>query len=454
MTTPAYLLDHIQDSVKALLDGSAPSDQLMFFAGNQQESIPAALFLDPSLRPVDRNLWVVLRLSIRSGNAFPSYQDLEHTWCVGSRDTLSISYALLRLRGWITRCHTVRDAQGRYRGQIWVVHDEPSPLGEILDLDPEYMAFFEDCRTHRSARIKAAACAMEAALEAAINRGEDVTALTSPIQRRMVSMQARSEYDGVFFGVDLAVLQQQRQQGHTPGSKQQPNQIIGLGEIGQVRNSDSGNPGQIIGLGEKSDSVTPSQIIGLGDKSLFFNEKSFHDKAGTVVALNSKSSSSNLRTTTLDLGESSSQISAMDEPLSYPKQLTEQLTENDLGLMRRYLNRAPAKDRQGILDYFAQRLATGKVDKPIPFLMSIVAASKDGRFYLHQPAQTAPPATTSPGGRDPLATYKLQRLHAEASGLRALIQDNENQTLRTALEAQLAEIEQQINEIKTTGVVQ
>jgi hypothetical protein len=53
-----------------------------------------------------------------------------------------------------------------------------------------------------------------------------------------------------------------------------------------------------------------------------------------------------------------------------------------------------------------------------------------------------------------LATYKLQRLHAEASGLRDLIQDNENQTLRTALEAQLAEIEQQINEIKTTGVVQ
>ena len=454
MTTPAYLLDHIQDSVKALLDGSAPSDQLMFFAGSQQESIPAALFLDPSLRPADRNLWVVLRLSIRSGNAFPSYQDLEHTWCVGSRDTLSISYALLRLRGWITRCHTVRDAQGRYRGQIWVVHDEPSPLGEILDLDPEYMAFFDDCRTHRSARIKAAACAMEAALEAAINRGEDVTALTSPIQRRMGSMQARTEYAGVFFGVDLAVLQQQRQQGHALGSEQQPSQIIGLGEIGQVRNSDSGIPGQKIGLGEKSDSVTPSQKIGLGDKSLLFNEKPSHDKAGTVVAHKSKSSSSNLRTTTLDLGESSSQISAMDEPLSYPKRLTEQLTENDLGLMRRYLNRAPAQDRQGILDYFAERLATGKVDKPIPFLMSIVAASKDGRFYLHQHAPSAPPATTSPGGRDPLATYKLQGLHAEASGLRALIQDNKNQTLRTALEAQLAEIEQQINEIKTTGVVQ
>ena len=71
MTTPAYLLSHIQDSVKALLDGNAPSDQLLFFAGNQQESIPAALFLDPSLRPVDRNLWVVLRLSLRVRECLP-----------------------------------------------------------------------------------------------------------------------------------------------------------------------------------------------------------------------------------------------------------------------------------------------------------------------------------------------------------------------------------------------
>lgn len=426
MTTPAYLLSHIQDSVKALLDGNAPSDQLLFFAGNQQESIPAALFLDPSLRPVDRNLWVVLRLSLRSGNAFPSYQDLEHTWCVGSRDTLSISYALLRLRGWITRCHTVRDPQGRYRGQIWVVHDEPSPLGEILELDPEYMAFFEGCRAHRSVRIKAAAVAMEAALEAAINRGEDVTALTSPIQRRLEGVQARSGNDGVFYGMDLGVLQEQQRPAPPAGPEKQP--------------------GQKIGLGEKSDSVDPSPIIGLGDNQLFFKEYVIDDNAGTLHVLKSKSSSKRTTTTT-DLGKASNK---REEPLSYPKQLTDLLPENELGLIRRYITRAPARDRQGILDYLAERLAAGKVDKPVPFLMSIVNNSRNGLLYL--PKAASP--TTLPGSRDPLATYKLQQLHGEARGLRDLIKGSKNQTLRASLEAQLTEIAEQINEIKTTGVVQ
>ena len=138
MSTDPRIQEHIQDSVNALLDGSASGD-LMFFAGVQQESIPTALFLDPTLRPVDRNLWVVMRLCMRSGGkrtAFPSYEDLENVWRVGSRDTLSISYALLRLRGWLTRVHAVRDAQGRHRGQIWMMHDEPAPLAGALPSVP------------------------------------------------------------------------------------------------------------------------------------------------------------------------------------------------------------------------------------------------------------------------------------------------------------------------------
>lgn len=143
MSTDPRIQEHIQDSVNALLDGSASGD-LMFFAGVQQESIPTALFLDPTLRPVDRNLWVVMRLGMRAGGqraAFPSYEDLENVWRVGSRDTLSISYALLRLQGWLTRVHAVRDAQGRHRGQIWMMHDEPAPLAEIIEIDPDYMSF-------------------------------------------------------------------------------------------------------------------------------------------------------------------------------------------------------------------------------------------------------------------------------------------------------------------------
>jgi len=88
MSTSPQILDHIQDSIQALLEGKAGGD-LMFFTGSQQEAIPTALFLDPTLRPVDRNLWVVLRLSMRSQGgrqaAFPSYEDLESLAGRGSK---------------------------------------------------------------------------------------------------------------------------------------------------------------------------------------------------------------------------------------------------------------------------------------------------------------------------------------------------------------------------------
>ena len=181
--------------------------------------------------------------------------------------------------------------------------------------------------------------------------------------------------------------------------------------------------------------------IGLGDNQLFFKEYVIDDNAGTLHVLKSKSSSSKRTTTATDLGEASSQINRREEPLSYPKQLTDLLPENELGLIRRYITRAPARDRQGILDYLAERLAAGKVDKPVPFLMSIVNNSRNGLLYL---PKAAPSPTTLPGSRDPLATYKLQQLHGEASGLRDLIKGSKNQTLRASLEAQLTEIAEQI----------
>lgn len=430
---PRYL-EHIQESIHALLNGTAAGD-LMFFAGAQQEAIPATLFLDPTLRPVDRNLWVVMRLCMRSGGqqvAFPSYEDLESVWRVGSRDTLSIAFTLLRLRGWITRCHTVRDAEGRYRGRIWMVHDEPAPLAEIIEFDPEYMTFFDECRAHRSPRVRAAAIAMDATMASAIQRGEDITTHTSAYARRFGSLTAKFQNDGDFFGVDLAVLARMREEGHPPD---EPSQKIGLGEFTPVRKSDSAPPSQKIGLREKSDLVNQSQKIGLGNKSLNFNDNEF----GTVSALKS-SSSKNLNTTTTTRGLSD----------DFPEKLKSALSQNERDVIGRYLAGVPAQQRPDILGYLTERLAAGLVDKPVPFAISLVRAAKEGRFYRQPPAASpasrvmCPPPAASP----PTAAEQLRQLNGEAVGLRQLISAVKDPAARSMLAQQLTEIENKASHIR------
>jgi len=458
MSTDPRIQEHIQDSVNALLDGSASGD-LMFFAGVQQESIPTALFLDPTLRPVDRNLWVVMRLGMRAGGqraAFPSYEDLENVWRVGSRDTLSISYALLRLRGWLTRVHAVRDAQGRHRGQIWMMHDEPAPLAEIIEIDPDYMSFFDECRRHRSPRIRAAAAAMDASLSAAIARGEDITAHTAASARRLGSLSARHGNDGDFFGASLDVLESFREQEKAVEADEEPGQKIGLSEIDRVRKSDSAEPGQKIGLGsdaEKSDSAKPSQKIGLGSKSLSSQGNTEYDDSGTDRALKSCSSSiKNIKTTTTT--DAPEEASTPRKSVLLPETLRPLLPKNEQDLIARYIAQAPEQHRQGILEYLGERMAAGKVQKPVPFAISLVNAAKDGLFFRQPAAAAPPPVFRPPPPPSTVAVQELRALAGEAEGLRRLIAGITDPAMRTELVEQLTEIERKINEIKKLGVFQ
>lgn len=458
MSTDPRILDHIQESVNALLDGSASGD-LMFFAGVQQESIPTALFLDPTLRPVDRNLWVVMRLGMRAVGqraAFPSYEDLENVWRVGSRDTLSISYALLRLRGWLTRVHAVRDAQGRHRGQIWMMHDEPAPLAEIIEIDPDYMSFFDDCRSHRSPRIRAAAAAMDASLSAAIARGEDITAHAAASARRFGSLSARHGNDGDFFGASLGVLESFREQEKVVEANEEPSPKIGLGEIVRVRKSDSVEPGPKIGLGsedEKSDSVEPSQKIGPGTNSLNNKENTEQGYSGTDRALKSCSSSiKNIKTTTTT--DAPEEASTPRKSVLFPETLQALLPKNEQDLIARYITQAPEQHRPGILEYLAERMAAGKVQKPVPFAISLVKAAKDGLFF-RQPAAAPPlPAFRPPPPPSTVAVQELRALAGEAAGLRRLIASITDPAMRAKLAGQLAEIERKISETRKPGVFQ
>jgi hypothetical protein len=107
--------------------------------------------------------------------AFPSYEYLMARCGIQSRSTLSRCLAILRITRWVTLCRKVRDAQGRNRGNIYALHEEPLALGGTVHLDPEYMGFLNDAaRDHHHDRVRRVARAMVDSIRDQMADGEDV----------------------------------------------------------------------------------------------------------------------------------------------------------------------------------------------------------------------------------------------------------------------------------------
>jgi len=115
----------------------------MLFMGNWHQAIPSLVIQDPVLEPIDKLVWMVIMLHARetgSRTAFPSYELLASKTNVASTSTISRAIAILRATRWLSLCARSRDANGRFAGNIYALHDEPLPLVDALHLDPGYMA--------------------------------------------------------------------------------------------------------------------------------------------------------------------------------------------------------------------------------------------------------------------------------------------------------------------------
>ena len=183
---------YIDASVEAVLQGGAGSSQDgLLFLSSWHEAMPAMVFLDPVLSPADKVvfavLWIWGRQHGRSSMAFPSYEYLMERCGIQSRSTLSRCLAILRITRWVTLCRKVRDAQGRNRGNIYALHEEPLALGGTAHLDPDYMEFLTGAaRDHHHGRVRRVARAMLDSIRTQLAGGEDVLedSTLSQIDRR------------------------------------------------------------------------------------------------------------------------------------------------------------------------------------------------------------------------------------------------------------------------------
>ncbi|MCG7890141.1 MAG: STY4528 family pathogenicity island replication protein [Candidatus Thiodiazotropha endolucinida] len=329
--------------VEASPDGDATDT--MLFLGNRHQSFPTAVIKDPVLEPVDKLVWMVIMLAVREtgGNtAFPGYDAIAGMANVSSRSTIARAIAILRASRWLTLCGRMRKASGRFRGNVYALHDEPLPLADVIHLDRDYMAFLDKAVGHGHARVRTVAQGVLASIDEDVLAGQNVCAQEHPIERRIQSMVGPDSGEPRrFFSFTRNVIQQIRHDA--AGTRNAPNhhdQNLNTVES-QVRDSNAQNS-------------------------------------------NSGCSSSNNKKTTTTPTDKLSKFVHADEhgkPLVYPGRLC----DNQRDIANRYLRALSPAQRQPILDelegrFLAEQKGMRPVYDEISFLIRLCDLTKSGDF--------------------------------------------------------------------------
>ncbi len=335
----------IQETIKQAESstGQGSSDR-MLFVGNRHQSFPTAVVKDPVLEPVDKLIWMVIMLSVRetcTATAFPGYEAIGKMANVSSRSTIARAIALLRATRWLTLCARVRKASGRFRGNVYALHDEPLPLVDALHLDSDYMSFLKNSLGHGHARVRTVAQAVLDSIDEDIEIGRDICAQAHPIEQRIQSTVAtKNEPPRRFFTFTRNAVKRLRSDliGHDKKEiHHDQNSNTGLN---RVRNSNA--------------------KISNYSSSIYIN-----------------------KTTTTDNRKPSNIVLAGEDsqPLVYPTRLG----ENHREIAARYLGGLAPEQRQPVLDELEGRFqAEEKGMKPvydeISFLHSLCKLTKQGKF--------------------------------------------------------------------------
>lgn len=337
----------IQATVDRLLvadDRGAASGDGLLFLGNWHDAMPRLIFQDPVLQPVDTRIWGVIKIAAAGTHpaAFPTYKQIAHTANVGSEATVARAMAILRATRWLTLCRRVRDSQGRFRGNIYALHDEPLPLADALFLDQEYIQFLEHAQAHAHPQVRKVTAAVLGTIEEDLHHGGGVENI-HPLQRRLEAVRNLQGEPSRFFSFSSRQLQNLKsapEPGPPQNLKQEPLQKLGS---------------------ERSSSCSYINI-----------------KTTTTTAADPEN------------GQSSTRERLPPSPLAFPPSLT----ENETRLARICLRNAPQATHQDILDELAGRLLAAKrrnahIENPIGYLVQLCKAARKGAFTITSPGLQA-----------------------------------------------------------------
>ncbi len=364
--THSYLQQMVDKSSGILLEkNSHGTGEGLLFLGNPQLVFPRLLFEDPVLEPVDRNVWAAIKLAAADGDtvtAFPSYDELMLRCNVGSKATIARSISILRSTRWLTVCKSsLRDRQGRVRGNIYALHDEPVQLAETMELDSQYLEWLDGTANGNHSphpRAVAVAGLVLQGLSGLLASGEDITRLESPIKLRQDALAAIRMIRAGITGSSLEQQLEQQPDG-IPLPTLHQRSIAGCIDIskrgylkGHTRVQKLYPDGKIAKTSLGTETV-------LSGKEMPKYRNCTQSSTETVLR---SSSHLNINTTTTREGGSTETVLACPAPIA-------QLDSNNRALVKMQLATIPDQHHPLVLEVLAAKLAAiadGKA-KPLTF---------------------------------------------------------------------------------------
>lgn len=170
--------------IKQTIERDASDSKSRLFPSNQHASFPVMIIQDPVLEPVDKLVWMAIRLQAHEAGGkttFPCYETIGKTANVSSSATISRALTILRLTRWLTLCSKYSDTGRRSQTNVYALHDEPLPLVDVIYLDSGYQSFLSKATEHYHARVKAVAGSVLTVFNKGRERPGNVGAAEQPI---------------------------------------------------------------------------------------------------------------------------------------------------------------------------------------------------------------------------------------------------------------------------------
>lgn len=135
--------------------------EALLLLGEVQDAVPRALVMDPDLPAIAVRIWCYLRLSADNSKMMaPSYSDIMQDINIGSKETVSHAYHVLRLTRWLTLITRYTSRFGYRIGNVYGLHTSPATIRQTMELDASYLSFVQylcGLDAQRHARIRALA---------------------------------------------------------------------------------------------------------------------------------------------------------------------------------------------------------------------------------------------------------------------------------------------------------
>ena len=199
--TVKLLSDRIETEINRLsgdaANGSKQTDSLVFI-GNWQDAIPRSIWVDGLLSAIDVRSWGIIRTQAVNGSAvILSLNNLLKDTLGYSNATVSRVIFILRLTRWISLCSKLRTETGKFRGNIYAIHDHPVSLEDAIYLDSHYIEFVKKQTSHSNNAIRTLAQSVWQAIRVSIHQENSFqgASLTNSVNGALNQLAYQSDHE-------------------------------------------------------------------------------------------------------------------------------------------------------------------------------------------------------------------------------------------------------------------